>query len=451
MATLEKTLRLLFLLFIFLLPWQTQLILRDVTLNGYTWEYGKVSLYISEIVLWCLLMLYGAWLTFQPRAHLTLSRIQLLLHRPAVIGYWAAIFFAIACGLSIIWAPWQSLAVARWLTVVEGIALFSFVFVFVPRSRHASLTIADIAIVWVGGAVIESVLGLYQFFSQGVFASSLLGMAWHESWRGGAIILQTATERWLRSYGSLPHPNVLGGYLTLALFWLWYLVPKATTAVRRIAYAIVAAIISVTVLFSFSRSAWIALALGGIVIISSLWRFGDRTTIKNSIKIFIPAAVALVIIGLSLTGPIITRLEGREPLEVNSIQLRLTYTEQALALISNHWLSGVGIGNYTLAVYQEINSNLPGYYYQAVHNIFLLIFAEIGIFGILIFIALCITALLTLLRAPHTMGRAGAMAAVLTIACVGMVDHYWWTHYTGSMMMWLVFAIAFQTAKLDQH
>ena len=43
-------------LFIFLLPWQTRLILKEGDLNGY-WEYGTASVYGTEILLYFLFLL----------------------------------------------------------------------------------------------------------------------------------------------------------------------------------------------------------------------------------------------------------------------------------------------------------------------------------------------------------------------------------------------------------
>ena len=45
-------------LFLFLLPWQTRLILRHGVLNNGNWEYGIVGVYGTELILWFLMLVY---------------------------------------------------------------------------------------------------------------------------------------------------------------------------------------------------------------------------------------------------------------------------------------------------------------------------------------------------------------------------------------------------------
>jgi len=44
-------------LWVFLLPWQTRLIVSPGTLNGDSWEYGTISLYGLDILLFILIIL----------------------------------------------------------------------------------------------------------------------------------------------------------------------------------------------------------------------------------------------------------------------------------------------------------------------------------------------------------------------------------------------------------
>ncbi|MBI4215201.1 MAG: hypothetical protein HY602_00560, partial [Parcubacteria group bacterium] len=45
-------------LFVFLLPWQARLILREGSLNGGYWEYGTVSLYAVDLLFLALLIVF---------------------------------------------------------------------------------------------------------------------------------------------------------------------------------------------------------------------------------------------------------------------------------------------------------------------------------------------------------------------------------------------------------
>jgi O-antigen ligase len=159
-------------------------------------------------------------------------------------------------------------------------------------------------------------------------------------------------------------------------------------------------------------------------------------------SLVLPALVAVVIIGWSLSGPIVTRLSGQERLEINSIQLRLTYTDQAFELMRQHWIGGVGIGQYTMAVYEEIDHTWPGYVYQPVHNLFLLIFTELGAVGASIFCMMLVALAYHLRFVPNDLGKVTVIASGAGVLVISLFDHYSWTHYSGVMMLWLVMGLA---------
>src|SRR3989338_3887495 len=46
--------------FLFIIPWQTRLILRHGVLNNGNWEYGIVGIYGTEILLWIIVLLFGS-------------------------------------------------------------------------------------------------------------------------------------------------------------------------------------------------------------------------------------------------------------------------------------------------------------------------------------------------------------------------------------------------------
>ena len=77
MISLARTIEYGFYLFLFLLPWQTRLIWREARLNGFTWEYGRLSLYATQLLLLALLLLYGVWLARLGRLNL-LGNLQIV-------------------------------------------------------------------------------------------------------------------------------------------------------------------------------------------------------------------------------------------------------------------------------------------------------------------------------------------------------------------------------------
>src|SRR5260370_23461792 len=81
--------------------------------------------------------------------------------------------------------------------------------------------------------------------------------------QGASVVILPIVGRWLRSYGSFPHPNILGGFLALSLAVLTlHMDPRR----RRLGMAAVAMGLA-ALLLTFSRAAWLAILLGGVTML----------------------------------------------------------------------------------------------------------------------------------------------------------------------------------------
>ena len=94
---------------------------------------------------------------------------------------------------------------------------------------------------------------------------------------------------------------------------------------------------------------------------------------------------------------------------------RLELIKASWIMIKENFLSGVGLNNFTPNLPRVTNSFLNAWELQPVHNIFLLIFSEVGIFGLVAFLFLFLSAL-----SPTTY-------SLYAIAITGLNDHYWLT------------------------
>jgi len=439
---LEKTIEYLFYLFIFLLPWQTCYIWRDTILNGYTWEYGRLCLYGTEILLWLIIILFGTWLLFlKPRRFFNFFIFFNKLKEPRIFIYWLIILFAIWAGLSSFWALDFQLAYIRWVQLVEAICLVAIIL-------HLNFRLEKIAVVWAASAGVQSLLAIWQFFTQYAFANKWLGLAEHLSLGGGSIILQTDSGRWLRAYGSLPHPNVLGGFLVLALIFLIYLSLRAVKRGQRIFILTNLIVIVPALFFTFSRSAWVALFGFFAIFTFWLWRQKNMAWFKVYGKVvFIFTLITLILAGL-FSSLLLSRVVAQTDLEAQSISLRVAFSKQALSLLKNNWLLGEGLGNYTLAIHDKFNSSWPGYYYQPVHNIYLLVPAELGIFGFALF-GLILLLIFWYLFKNQDLEKVIIFLSLLMILIISLFDHYFWTLFFGSAVFWLVLGLGLRRLVKD--
>jgi len=441
MAKLSTIIEYSFYFFIFLLPWQTRLIWQDAYLNGFVWEYGRLSLYGIEILLWTILTLYLVWL-FKNR---TFKKIKFdnffsRLKNPGILIYWLLILFLLVAGLSVVWSLNSQLAYYRFVVLFESVALLSMVLIF-------NFNYQKIATCWVASAAVQGVFAIWQFFNQYVFANKWLGLAEHYPTVGGSIILQTNSERWLRAYGSLPHPNIMAGFLVIGLLFLIYLSFNAKKLNQRIFLILSLLAIVPAIFFSFSRSSWVALFLTLAILGLWLLRYKNYLWRNNFFKLVLLITIIFVILAFNFQQPLLTRLTGEQDLEVASIYLRVAFTKQAIEIIKHYPWWGTGIGNYTLGVYQIVNGSWPGYYYQPVHNIYLLILAELGIFGFLIFLAVAGLFLWQFKKTAISLEKVIFFLAMVAILVISLFDHYFWTLNFGMLVFFLILGLNLKQIK----
>ena len=284
-----------------------------------------------------------------------------------------------------------------------------------------------------------------------------LAMQWpgilDPSIRGASVVQLPDGTRWLRAYGSLPHPNILGGIASIALMapaaWLadagaastsyeiqggmrqtpserlsatgLYLRLKRLWSVVLIG-AVGAGIL--VVFLTFSRSAWIGCTAAILVL---TWQ---RHKLPRMRLLFAAALIVVILIGvinLASTGTTreavgnahlsppasipfsqmaLTRVAGLAlgvSTEQQSIEVRTWMTEHALAIIHDHPLLGVGAGNFVVAL---VNQNPGDFMLEPVHSILLLVTSELGFAGLMLILAISGTLIISIIRLPHHVATA---------------------------------------------
>jgi hypothetical protein len=490
-SKIDKIIEYGFYLFVFSLPWQTKLILRQTQLGRGPWEYGTIALFGTDILLVALFIIFVVYhfVNRQKRSADVLSLTGSLdvsetidpsrgaqddksniENRPAPSRAARATppergIFIILSGLdlfifvSIFFAPDTILAIYRYVLLLLGMGLFWLV----VKIKFDNI---KLAIAFFSGLVLPSILAIWQFLNQGAFAFKWLGLAAHLPSDLGDSVIETlgadgVPERWLRAYGSLDHPNIMGGLLAIGLLVLIYyfiniksnlsgvkqksfennqalthpvLARRESTPLERglVFFYFLLVILFVALIFTFSRSAAAALAAGLLIIFITLIFKKNWPALK---KLGIAAVIMAVMFGVIFAGYqnlFITRARIVDRLELKSFSERKMYIDDSFKLIKKHWLFGVGIGNYTKAL-SVSRPKQPWFYLQPVHNAFLLLWAETGIFSLLFFLALLIYLGAQACRKKSVL----SLSILVSLAIMMIFDHYLWSLHFGILFFWL--------------
>ena len=460
MNKLAKTIEYLFYLFIFLLPWQTRWIWHYFEIGGETSQYLSFSLYGTEILLWLILVLTIIYKIKVKDEEITILNFKIL-------DFYILFFlFFIVAILTILWA--QNLQVAFYYLTkfLTGFALLIFIINF-------KFSFKKIGWAFVFAGLGQAILGIYQFLAQKVFVCKWLGLAEQLPQTLGVSVIEVNGLRLLRAYGAFTHPNILGGFLAICLAVLIILIFLAKTKKASIFLWLFLPILLAGLFFTFSKSAFLALGAGLLFIIIFVFLSQDVEAKFNLSQIILVIFTVLAILAIIYQGPVLARIKGESRLEQKSFAERSLYFEQAKNLIKENWFKGVGLGNYTLALYNQLSDKQPVWYYQPVHNVYILTVAELGVLGFIIFILIIIEALrkiwqfkidyqlklLSIFQKFKITGIfdfykrrfywfLGYTAIFIMLLIIMAFDHYFWTLYFGIMFWWLILGLWLKQVSL---
>lgn len=342
--------------FLFLLPFHTILILNEQFVHGYKWEYGTTGYYGIEILGW----IYIGSVLVQLMRRIRPTRIEFHWTKYGLFVVWLLIFLLYSFASSL-WAIDSSIALQQSTRFMLGV----LVFLSLPMVLRREEIVTALAI----GSILPVSIGIYQFISQTLPGSVLLGISGRDVIAPGVSVVQFGDERWLRAYGTFAHPNIFGGYLLLTLIVLVLIKKKISTY-----WYVLISLLAVTLVFTMSRSAWVS--FGVCMLLQLLY---TKTLTKATL-----VAIASMGIAAVLVYPVtLTRVTGTSAHEYWSFEERSAIQDMSLDMIEEHLLLGTGAGNMTRALIERDDTKF-GYAYQPVHNVFLLLFVEYGLAGILL-------------------------------------------------------------------
>lgn len=313
------------------------------------------------------------------------------------------------------------IAIYYWLRFIELAALF----LYLKSSRKKTINFLyrylPITVIY------SSIIAISQFLKR----SSIEGFFY---WLGerrfsittpGIAKVEIFGRLNLRPYATFPHPNALAGYILIVLILLTGLIFTKRKSFKFVKNILpLTFILGLTTLFlTFSLSAWIATTT--LAILLALLRYKRKA---------LPISIVLIVGLISLITVF--------PPEKQSISQRLSSAKDAITIIQKRPYLGIGLGNFipSLANINKENSPLlsPFLHYQPVHNIYLLLTAETGLFGLLFFLWFISKTLIN----TNEKKRLEITLALIGILLIGLVDHYWLTLQQTRLLFTIILALA---------
>ncbi|GEM_PF-4498726 len=425
---------------------QDRLIIKKVIWNGSFIEYQSFAIYpLSVLILGCFLglviyrILKKKRFYFGPKWFLVLS---------GLIG--------IVILITGLWGLNREVSLFFLTKFILGFLLYLVVLNLGVSFRFWQLSL-------IGFIVLEGLIGIGQMiFQRDLNLTLIVGEPKLNPSILGISVIEWSGHRLLRAYGNLPHPNILGGVLSVGLILLtsFYLTVREKLKFRGSCESVLLFIFAFLTMFlglffTFSRSAWLPLGLITIVgmVIFLICHLRHKLTRELRQRIF---KVNLILLGcLILTvalffAPLKVRFNPEESYMPQVIKSRSDYFQETKQLSEKYWWKGVGAGNYVKGVFNQITSTDQGFLYQPVHNVLALVFAETGIGGlilVLILIGYWFRELLIRIRgglkSEREVGFFVVSLSLFTLFLANMLDHYLLTSMMGFYLLWLLMGMGF--------
>ena len=368
----------------------------------------------------------STWNTFYRIEYFGRLQSGILIILPLILILWSFI--------SIAWSQNQNIAIFRSIKLLEYYFLYLYIiYRMIPLAiKRCSIWNIFIWIILFFG-LFESITGIIQFTIQ-----HSIGLFWLKeslispNIDGVAKVIING-HKYIRAYGLFPHPNILGGFLLFSIvLTLLYkqIVPHLPRRVFHVEHSllsgtylnILVAIQSLALLLTFSKSAIFGLSFALLYIYfprrsnkhlmfhveqythSPLQKEGlseihslQASARKTDESLDVPRGTSIITLPFNTNFRVIVLIllillfatylswSNISYMVYNSVYQRIIYLNVSRGTILSNPILGVGIGQFVLNM-PTFYGNLEIWQFQPVHDVFLLMWSELGIVGLVLFI-----------------------------------------------------------------
>lgn len=377
-------------------------------------------------------------------------------------------------------------------TVLAGLCLvcvLSFVLrLLTDREFHFKTSSLDVFVIFFMGALLYGTLNSFTFvksaqimliyFSYILFYFVLVGTVdSHKKWRalvvsfvlvGGLVALYgivqnftgiSSTQSWVdsdmfqsiktRVYSTFDNPNVLGEFLVIMIPTTAALIWANKKLGHKIIYTFVMVCMCACIVFTWSRGAWLGVMLAVALFLLVM---DKRWALAGFVAVF-----ALPFI-LGSNNPIADRILSIGNTEDTSTAYRVSIWQASINLIRDFWLSGIGLGSDAFSMIYPKYALAGANFALHSHNLFLQIWVEMGVIGIVSFFALIFAFIRQSFSLMVYRKRGGVCATVVLAAAAGVLGYLFqgltdnvWYNYKMLLIFWIVVGLVSAGVNINKE
>ncbi len=434
---MRKFERALFLFFVFCIPFQSRLILHKWTQPFNQWT----SLYFYGVDL-LLIVIFLSWFLRSLKNHeLVIKKCDFnlgLFLNPTV---WLQGFFIISA-ISVLNAGIVSLALYQLLRLAEFIA----VYFYFKSNLGVFIKIKDFLLVIICSAFFQALIAIFQYLRQSSLGFRILGESPISVNVTGVAVFIANGQKYLRSYGTTPHPNILAAWLMVGIFsfcafYLFYF--KKESGRNDMGILSVLPFLLFGFLYTYSRVIIGLCVLGLLVYFFIFYIRQEHKTYLNLKKRFLFLILTFIITFSAFAGAYWPQILSRIHIssQEEAVTQRAFFNRVAESVATSHPFFGIGIGQFVANFIFKLK-HLPAITYQPVHNIYLLIASETGFIGLFLFVLFLFFSFLGFIRRTQLAHPADLLILIISLAFLitGFFDHFLWTSQQGSLVLWITMA-----------
>lgn len=323
-------------------------------------------------------------------------------------GRWVYILFLVVSLFNIFSSISFFASLFKWLKLVEFVALGFYVY-----KREEIFSKSVVSNILFLELVLFSLIGILQVFRGqtigGIFY--YLGERSFTTETPGIALTNVIGNSLLRAYSTFSHPNSFAGFGGVLFIYLLFNKPNLNKYILVVGWVLAV----VAFLLTVSFEAFIATTFCLVVYLV----YKNRNIIKTHISNFFLFAIISSLIFMLLSNVIMqTKLSLTE-----SVGQRLELGIISGNMLKNFFLFGSGLNTFTLIETAYSNIKNTVWLLQPVHNIFILVFVETGIVGLLFFFVI----INRFLNIKLILQNMAALMIIIFVLTTGIFDHYWFT------------------------